>query len=1335
MYKKRDRFVLLATAGYVLFSLAWILLSDRMLTVIADIHTVVWLSSVKGMVYVAVTGAYFLLALRGVPSHAPGGMPPGMDIASRLRQRQRRSRLFTYGFALISTLAVLALRQGVAETISNRPLLILFMLPIVFSALLGGFGPGMLATLLSALGIDYLGIPPLDSLRIASSTDLFQLSLLVLNGVIVSYLSHVLRKSRDEAQRGFALVDAVISNSPDAIYVKDLEGRYLLANAAMASALGKTEQELLGHTLRDLLTPAQAAAAAARDQQILSNPVPLTYELATPTPGGEQRTYQVITGRLPDASGIAYGLFGISRDITGRKAIEAEREQYRQQLEEQVRSRTQELRGLYDRAPCGYHSLSPEGVITQVNATELALLGYSREAYVGHRITEFMTRHSAQLFAEQFPHFLASGQVRNLELDFVCKDGSVRPVLIDGDLTRDDNGEPLLSHSSMVDNAQRKAHTQEISAANKFLQEILETLPFGLVALDPEHRVVLKNTLFERLLDYPPGMIQPGQSTFSDMVRFNHQRSDYAGRAFDEVVAHYQHLMDTRQTVKFERRQANGVYLEVCGLPLTEGLTLLTYTDISSHKEAEQKLDLALKASEAAAVAKSAFIANMSHEIRTPMNAILGLSYLLEKSALPDESMELVKKMRAASTSLMAILNDVLDFSKIESGKMELQSAPFRLGDILDHLSAIMASTAQDKDLELIIAPTPIGTSHLVGDSLRLEQVLINLIGNAIKFTAHGHVALHISKLQEDEQSITLRFGVSDSGIGIAPEKQQEIFVEFSQADGSTSRQYGGTGLGLTISRRLVRAMGGDLNVTSVVGSGSEFWFVLTFARMQDALVAAPEMSHLSVVIADDNAIAREALRTIADGLGWNTTAFDSGQAVVQHLKSRKNPIAGEEVLLLDFKMPSKDGLQTAYDVRHGSPRFCDPIVILVTAYSNAELLRHPHVGLADAILTKPVTPSALYNAAIRALRVRRGSEAQMPVQSVQRLAGLRMLVVDDSKINREVAERIFASEGALVAQANDGQEALDWLQVHGHEVDIVFMDVQMPVLNGYEATRHIRRMPALADLPVVALTAGAFLNQQELASQAGMTGFISKPFDVEAAIALILKLTGHVAPPAPAAHGAPQAVPAQAQEAAPVPLELPGLAYSEGMAIWRDHAVYRKFLRLFAQEYANVATDLRQGDTAQAQALAHKLKGAAGNMALKDLARQAGSVVQALHGGSDAGAAIDQLQEALEVALATIRTVAPSPENLPPQGNFVPAQAAHPLELLDTLLQAWDTHSSSTVRQALSALDTQLPPAQLAPLHTALDNYDFLSGATNTRALIAILLAGQPQEQPRDPG
>ena len=731
---------------------------------------------------------------------------------------------------------------------------------------------------------------------------------------------------------------------------------------------------------------------------------------------------------------------------------------------------------------------------------------------------------------------------------------------------------------------------------------------------------------------------------------------------------------------------------------------------------ANRSLELRTAEAESANRAKADFLANMSHEIRTPMNGILGLAYLLDRRALDADAAELVRKIRNAGRSLQAIINDILDFSKIEAGRLEIEHAPFRLADVFDNLASIMAANAGDKDIELSIAPPPSVAGQLLGDALRLEQVLINLSGNAIKFTERGAIKLGVALLSQDEKLVTLRFSIADTGIGIPFEQQAHIFSAFSQADASTTRRYGGTGLGLTICRHLVERMGGEIGVISAPGRGSEFWFTIPFAWDAQADYAPPELARLDVLIADDSDVARDNLMLTARSVGWNPTMADSGEAALEKIMARHARSGAYDVLLVDWKMPGMDGLQLAARLRLTLREQAAPIVLMVTAFSRDELNRQAEVDCVDGILSKPVTGSMLYNSVAAALKKRgRGQDAGAPGAFdplLERIPGVRALVVDDSDINREVALRILSAEGALVAVANDGKAALAWLGLHPHEVDIVLMDVQMPEMDGYEATRQLRALPGGAGLPVVALSAGAFKAEQEAAREAGMDAFVAKPFNVDELIATIQRLTGC----APVA-----AAPAPADAAAPA--DWPGIAVGKGLEIWKELAVYQRFLRKFSADYGGCGDLLAgrhaAGDRAGALALCHKLKGAAANLALHEVAQRAGALERVWHAAGDAGAPLDALGAALATALASIAGFAaePSAPDAPPAGDGAAAAA-----LMRELLAALDGDTPDRASALLATLAPLLPAGVADTLGEHIDNFDFRAAEALVRQAVAQL-------------
>jgi CheY-like chemotaxis protein len=482
-------------------------------------------------------------------------------------------------------------------------------------------------------------------------------------------------------------------------------------------------------------------------------------------------------------------------------------------------------------------------------------------------------------------------------------------------------------------------------------------------------------------------------------------------------------------------------------------------------------------------------------------------------------------------------------------------------------------------------------------------------------------------------------------------------------------------------------------------------------------------LADLDVVIADDNAIARDALRMTSAQLGWNATMVTGGRGAMEEVLRRRTGHAAVDLVLLDWQMPDMDGLEAARAIRwapdQASDAAAEPIVVMVTAYNRERLQAQPDSALADAVLTKPVTASALHDTVARVLQQRAGPAGRPPVVTSDRLQGLHLLVVDDSLINREVAQHILRNEGARVSLAVDGRQALDWLREHGTQVDVVLMDVQMPVMDGYEACREIRRTPALSSLPVVALTAGALPSQQEAALAAGMDDFIAKPFDVNNAVALIRRVARQ--------HPVPQeltpARPVQEPQAVTPPAEreaqLPGLALTRGLRIWKSRARYAEMLRRFAREHGDDVQRIGHAPHAQAIALAHKLKGVAGNLGLDGVMQAAVATHEVLHTGGPATPDLAVLQVAMDTALAAIRRyVGDEPEAAVEVEPEMPADPQRLAPLMAALLEAWERDDPDAVTPVLAELAGLLPGSRLAPLRAAVQDYDFPGGKAATRVL-----------------
>jgi two-component system sensor histidine kinase/response regulator len=884
----------------------------------------------------------------------------------------------------------------------------------------------------------------------------------------------------------------LIDNLPDLIYVKDAEGRKTISNLADWQASGgKRMEDVIGKSDFDMYPAELAAKFWVDDKTVLDSGVPV---LNREEPGldAHGNPSWLMTTKVPlrDAKGQVVGLVGIGRDITEQKLAENEIRKSRQVFEGII-STMQDILYSVDAETREFSYLSPSFErLLGYSAEDIRRMG-GRQAFLAQVITGDNFAQQEDTFEDLKKDKLV---VPDWEEWWRCKDGRL-VCLEDRSMPVYEEGRLIGTQGILRDVTERKQAEAELLREKKFLEALNLKSPAAIVVLDNEQKIVSVNPAFEELYGYEN----------EDVVGLNLDALVTTQETLGEAVKYSEQVM--KEAVRYigKRRRKNGqlVDVEILGVPVVVSGervgAIAIYHDITELIRAQRE-------AERANHAKSEFLANMSHEIRTPMNGVIGMLELALDTPLNPEQQDYLQTSLKSAEALLTLLNDILDYSKIEAGRLDLESINFSLRNAIEDVAYTLARRAQDKGLEMACLIDPDLASNLRGDPGRLRQILINLVGNAIKFTHYGEIVIRAEPVKETSSHVLIHFSVQDTGIGIPYERQAAVFERFTQADGSTTRTYGGTGLGLTISKQLVEVMGGKIGLESKPGSGTTFWFDIEFEKQPPEkrgdtgpLTLGPvNLTEARVLIIDDNQTNRMVLTKNVEALGSRVDAVSSGAKGIESLRNAHRAGDPYHVVLLDMQMPGMDGEQVARAIK-SDPAVRDVKILVLTSMGHrGDAVRLEALGCSGYLL-KPVKQQLLFDAVVTVLGQKEDRSPGLVTRHLlaeQRKLGLRLLLAEDNPINQKLAIILLQKAGFSVDAVETGIQALEKVQANRYSA--VLMDVQMPEMDGFEATRHIRALEQKSGehIPIIAMTAHAMPGDRERCLDAGMDDYVTKPLE-----------------------------------------------------------------------------------------------------------------------------------------------------------------------------------------------------------------------------------------------
>jgi two-component system, sensor histidine kinase and response regulator len=1017
-------------------------------------------------------------------------------------------------------------------------------------------------------------------------------------------------------------------------------------------------------------------------------------------------------------------------------------------LESEERRQAEERnRLILDSSAEGIFGTDAQGEITFINAAACRMLGFTAGELIGRPSHAAFHHHrpdGSEYPAEECPMYAAykHGKTSRIDNEFLwCKDGTglaveygATPMLKDGAVVG--------SVVSFTDITLRKKQEAELQRTNFLADMALELTHAGYWHVDysdPDYYYQSERAV--RIAGEeikPDGRYHLQNEWFSRLIEANPETAKHAAERYEGAISGKYPNYDASYAYK---RPCDGriVWLHASG-SLVRGedgkvrFMYGVYQDITDLKKLEDDLVASKEKAEEATGMKSMFLANMSHEIRTPMNAIIGLSHLALKTPLNAKQRDYISKVHNAGTSLLAIINDILDFSKIEAGKLDLETTDFRLDDVISSVTTLTAQKAHEKGLEFLAHVVPGLPEILLGDPLRLGQILTNFVNNAVKFTENGEIRLEIEQVEHTGEKVQLKFSVRDSGIGMSKEQAAKLFQPFTQADMSTTRKHGGTGLGLTICRRLVELMGGRIWLESEPGVGSTFFFTIWLGvgtATGTGKVVPEKLAQLRALVVDDNPAAREILQEPLSSLAACVDVVASGKeaiaAVQQH--DATDPY---DIVFMDWRMPGMDGLQTSRHIKSDETLKHPPHIVLVTAFGREEVREEAERLNLDGFLVKPVTKSMIVDTLVNVF-AHEGEAATASVENEQsaRLRGARILLTEDNEINQQIAVELLEGVGATVKVANNGREAVEILSggPQPPPFDVVLMDLQMPEMDGYQATAKLRADTRFATLTIIAMTAHATLEEKQRCLASGMNDHISKPIDPNNLYETVGRFYQPIDQPSAGARSAMSArtpAPELADMAVRAPAtvnDLPtiiGLDTTDGLArVAGNQKLYLKLLRQFVEQQGpavrQITAAISSGDAALAERLAHTLKGVAGNIGATAVHGTAATLEKTIRTkaiAAEVEIAKQQTAVALDPLIAGLKAALQSPATDSAarvhEAAVNPAQSREAAAQLIKLLSEFDPGSADFIESNRAALHPLFPDGKWPEFSKLVQDYSF---------------------------